>query len=227
MKNLNFFYQDIGTSSSAGVHVNLQEESKQKNIGIQNQPKFTLFKGKLWEHTMMRPDHQDSNALDNMKPWKRYCSHKFIISSCYGNDATDMQSRVARRFGLYHGMLMKLEKDGIMRDTLEGRYDANMVLVITRWMKRKGAGNLIDSEGRLIPKDPQPGVPRVGIPRPPRASMQDLYDRMGRMEIRQEAIERIEYRQETTTHMVRPVHSKISITAIHTTTTATAAKDDE
>ncbi|GKE97717.1 hypothetical protein Tco_0021068, partial [Tanacetum coccineum] len=55
--------------------------------------------------------------------------------------------------------------------------------------------DLIDSEGRLIPKDPQPGVPRVGIPRPLRASMQDLYDRMGRMEIRQEAIERIEYRQ--------------------------------
>ncbi|GJR53963.1 hypothetical protein Tco_1404484 [Tanacetum coccineum] len=54
---------------------------------------------------------------------------------------------------------------------------------------------LIDSEGRLIPEDPQPGVPRVGIPRPPRASMHDLYDRMGSMEIRQEAIERMEYRQ--------------------------------
>ncbi|GKC32188.1 hypothetical protein Tco_1039482 [Tanacetum coccineum] len=54
---------------------------------------------------------------------------------------------------------------------------------------------LIDSEGKLILKDPQPGVPRVGIPRPPRASMQDLYDRMGSMEIRQEAIERMEYRQ--------------------------------
>ncbi|GKA21166.1 hypothetical protein Tco_0701155 [Tanacetum coccineum] len=54
---------------------------------------------------------------------------------------------------------------------------------------------LIDSEGRLIPVDPQPGVPRVGIPRPPRASMQDLYDRMGSMEIRHEAIERMEYRQ--------------------------------
>ncbi|GKC76509.1 hypothetical protein Tco_1127283, partial [Tanacetum coccineum] len=37
---------------------------------------------------------------------------------------------------------------------------------------------LIDSEGKLIPEDPQSGVPRVGIPRPPRASMQDLYDRM-------------------------------------------------
>nr|GEY56435.1 hypothetical protein [Tanacetum cinerariifolium] len=32
----------------------------------------------------------------------------------------------------------------------------------------------------------KPGVPRVGIPRPSSASMQDLYDRMGRIEIRQE-----------------------------------------
>nr|GEV05934.1 hypothetical protein [Tanacetum cinerariifolium] len=39
------------------------------------------------------------------------------------------------------------------------------------------------------------GVPRVGIPRPSRASMQDLYNRMGRMEICQEAIEHIGYRQ--------------------------------
>nr|GEV24571.1 hypothetical protein [Tanacetum cinerariifolium] len=55
--------------------------------------------------------------------------------------------------------------------------------------------DLIDSKGKLIPEDPQPGVPRVGIPRPPRASMQDLYNRMGKIEIRQEAIERMEYRQ--------------------------------
>ncbi|GJR11761.1 hypothetical protein Tco_0794413 [Tanacetum coccineum] len=54
---------------------------------------------------------------------------------------------------------------------------------------------LIDSEGRLIPEDPQPGVLRVAIPRPPRASMQDLYDRMGSMEIRQEENERMEYKQ--------------------------------
>ncbi|GKC69462.1 hypothetical protein Tco_1115345 [Tanacetum coccineum] len=93
---------------------------------------------------------------------------------------------------------------------------ANMAWLIGRWMKRKGADDvvrslsapiycrdldmtplkdLIDSEGRLIPEDPQPGVPRVGIPRPPRAYMQDFYDRMGRMEIRQEDIERMEYRQ--------------------------------
>ncbi|GJU85395.1 hypothetical protein Tco_1292941 [Tanacetum coccineum] len=55
--------------------------------------------------------------------------------------------------------------------------------------------DLIDSEGKLIPEDPQLGVPRVGIPRPPRASMQDLYDSMGRIEIRQEAIDQMEYRQ--------------------------------
>nr|GEV51228.1 hypothetical protein [Tanacetum cinerariifolium] len=45
---------------------------------------------------------------------------------------------------------------------------------------------LIDSDSRLIPEDPHPCVPRVGIPRPPRASMHDLYDRISRMEIRQE-----------------------------------------
>nr|GEY47195.1 hypothetical protein [Tanacetum cinerariifolium] len=54
---------------------------------------------------------------------------------------------------------------------------------------------LIDSKSRLIPKDPQPGIPRVGIPRPRRASMWDSYDRMGRMEIRQKAIEWMEYRK--------------------------------
>ncbi|GJT18587.1 hypothetical protein Tco_0877293 [Tanacetum coccineum] len=55
--------------------------------------------------------------------------------------------------------------------------------------------DLIDSNGKLILEDPQPGVPRVGIHKPPRASMQDLYDRMGRMKICQDAIERIEYKQ--------------------------------
>ncbi|GKE22802.1 hypothetical protein Tco_1434314, partial [Tanacetum coccineum] len=31
--------------------------------------------------------------------------------------------------------------------------------------------DLTNSNGKLIPEDPQPGVPRVGIPRPPRASI--------------------------------------------------------
>nr|GFA11029.1 hypothetical protein [Tanacetum cinerariifolium] len=53
--------------------------------------------------------------------------------------------------------------------------------------------DLIDSDSKLIPEDPQPSVPRVRIPRPPRPPMQDLYDRMVRIEIRQEAIEHMEY----------------------------------
>ncbi|GJX13262.1 hypothetical protein Tco_0205020 [Tanacetum coccineum] len=41
---------------------------------------------------------------------------------------------------------------------------------------------LIDSEGRLIPKDLQPGVPRVAIPRPPRALMYvGVFEHMARV----------------------------------------------
>ncbi|GKC96886.1 hypothetical protein Tco_1162328, partial [Tanacetum coccineum] len=54
---------------------------------------------------------------------------------------------------------------------------------------------LIESQGRLIPEAPQADIPRVAIPRPSRASMQDLYERMCSMEIRQGAIERMAYRQ--------------------------------
>ncbi|GKB91441.1 hypothetical protein Tco_0963713 [Tanacetum coccineum] len=239
----------------------------------------------LKEHTIMRPDHQDPNAQDNMKPWKRYCFHKFTTSFCYGKDVAEMQSleiddmlrirlreagsdeeiftsskkiikfrlggrahsltllEFAIRLGLYQAVELKEEgfnvyfEGGLRNDDnfnaqdywttgydkiqkydlwLLSMFDArhqngyaNVAWVIARWMKRKGAGtqkesqifyagciiDLIDFEGKLIPEDPQSGVPRVGIPRPPRASMQDLYDRMGRMEIRQEAIEQMEYRQ--------------------------------
>ncbi|GKC35221.1 hypothetical protein Tco_1047605 [Tanacetum coccineum] len=75
------------------------------------------------------------------------------------------------------------------------RYDKVKKNVAFKDLKTTTLRDLIDFDGKLILEDPQPGVPRVGIPRPPRASMQDLYDRIGRMEICQEAIERIEYRQ--------------------------------
>ncbi|GJY11834.1 hypothetical protein Tco_0381143, partial [Tanacetum coccineum] len=70
-----------------------------------------------------------------------------------------------------------------------------MAWLIARYFDTTTLRESTDSEGRLIPEDPQPGVPRVGIPRPPRVSMQDLYDRMGSIKIRQEATERMEYRQ--------------------------------
>ncbi|GJZ50118.1 hypothetical protein Tco_0604308 [Tanacetum coccineum] len=288
---------------------------------------------KLWEHTMMKHDHQETSALDNMKQWKKCCIHKFITCFYYGEDATrmlrcdgeiddmlrirlleaesneeiftsvawiraininepiyaklchkfystyefdevcasnELQTKkiikfrrggraysltlleFARRLGLYHAD--ELDEDGfnvyfeggdytlkLTRETnFDGcNYDQNdltyletcdkerlekemapkrkvkFVVVIARksrvltydvlrslsapvycrYLGTTTLRELIDFESRPIPEDPQPGVPRVGIPRPPRASMQDLYDRMGRMEIRQEAIERMEYMQ--------------------------------
>nr|GEV75553.1 hypothetical protein [Tanacetum cinerariifolium] len=49
--------------------------------------------------------------------------------------------------------------------------------------------------GRLITKTLMPGAPRVAMPIPPRPSMQDLYDKMCNMEIRQGVVERMDYRQ--------------------------------
>ncbi|GJV96982.1 hypothetical protein Tco_1548559 [Tanacetum coccineum] len=227
----------------------------------------------LWEHTMMRPDHQDTNALDNLKPWKKYCFHKFTMSFCYGKVATEKQSReiddmlriklreaksneeiftsmawirafninepiyaelchefystyefdevcvddelktkkiikfrlggrahnltlleFARRLGLYHAD--ELEKDGFDVYFQRGlRSDDHFKRSENNKFGYDYLRDFIDSKGRLIPEDPQLGVPGVGIPRPPRASMQDLYDRIGRMEMRQEDIERMEYRQ--------------------------------
>nr|GEV25938.1 hypothetical protein [Tanacetum cinerariifolium] len=51
-------------------------------------------------------------------------------------------------------------------------------LVYCRDLDTTKLRELIESESRLILEDPRPGVPRVSIPRPPSASMQDFYDRM-------------------------------------------------
>ncbi|GKC59625.1 hypothetical protein Tco_1087223 [Tanacetum coccineum] len=234
---------------------------------------------RLKEHTIIRPDNQDPNAQDNMKPWKRYCFHTFTMSFCYGKDVAEMQSlgcvkldRMKRyllrwlglglsilmspfmpnfamsfillmnlmKLGLYQAVELKEEgfnvyfEGGLRNDdnfnaqdywlrisreenlglsrshtsTIRNpilrvihkmityglcqrttgydkiqKYDLwflsmfdarhqngyeNVAWVITRWMKRKGAGTQKESQIFC-------GVPRVGIPRPPRASMQDLY----------------------------------------------------
>ncbi|GKC32647.1 hypothetical protein Tco_1039941 [Tanacetum coccineum] len=182
---------------------------------------------------MMRLDHHDPNALDNMKPWKKYCFYKFTMSSCYGKDVTEMQSlelchkvystyefdevcaddelqtkkiikfrlgvrahslnllEFARRLGLYQAV--ELEEEGFNVYFERGlrsdeHFNAQDYWTMTKDVVRSLSApiflrdldtttlrDLIESEGKLIPEDPQPGVPRVGIPRPPRASMQDLY----------------------------------------------------
>ncbi|GKD86029.1 hypothetical protein Tco_1357183 [Tanacetum coccineum] len=89
----------------------------------------------------------------------------------------------ARRLGLYHAK--ELDEDGF-----DVYFQGGLHNLDTTTLRE-----LIDSEGRLIPEDPQPSVPRVGITRPPRASKKDLYKRMCNMEIRQGAIKRMSSRK--------------------------------
>ncbi|GJV49992.1 hypothetical protein Tco_1440204 [Tanacetum coccineum] len=285
----------------------------------------------LWEETMMKPDHQDPNALDKTKQWKSYCFHKFIMNSYYEKVATEMRSleiddmlRIKLRESesneeiftfvawirafnikepiyskLCHGFYSTYEFDKVYAGdelpqiikfrlgghahnlTFDDHFNAqeywlsisreedlslsrshastirNLILrvihkmityglcqrttgydkiqkndlwllsmfdarhqygyandgcgckvdevTLRRWYSKGESDSLdldtttlrelINSKGRLIPEDLQLGVPRVGILRPPRASMQYLYERMGNMEIHQGAIERMFYRQ--------------------------------
>ncbi|GKF16466.1 hypothetical protein Tco_0061384, partial [Tanacetum coccineum] len=89
--------------------------------------------------------------------------------------------------------IMKIDrKTRVLSDEVITSWSA---LIYCRDMDTTTLRELIDSEGRLIPEDPQLVVPRVAISRPPRASMQDLYERMGSIDIHQGAIERMAYRQ--------------------------------
>nr|GEY35553.1 retrotransposon Orf1 [Tanacetum cinerariifolium] len=229
---------------------------------------------------MMRPDHQDPNAQDNMKPWKRafninepiYVEFCYEFYSTYDFDEVcaddELQTKkiikfrlgeraynltlleFARRLGLYQTIELEEEafnvyfEGGLRSDEHFNAQDywlsigqeenlslsrshtsniRNLILrvihkMITYSLCQRMTGydkiqkndiwllsmfdakhqnrvltedvvrslsasfyyrdldtitlkELIDSDGKLILEDPQPGVPRVGIPRPPRASM--------------------------------------------------------
>ncbi|GJT62666.1 hypothetical protein Tco_1006199, partial [Tanacetum coccineum] len=72
-----------------------EEEAAQSTLAaltILDSIKYILGSTKLWEETMLKPDHQDPNALDNLKPWSRYCFYKFIMIFYYGKVATTRRS---------------------------------------------------------------------------------------------------------------------------------------
>ncbi|GJR45093.1 hypothetical protein Tco_1313196 [Tanacetum coccineum] len=249
MENLNFFYQNIGTFSSAGGHLT-QEEAAKEAISIKISRKFALLEEEgfnvYFEGGLRSDEH--FNAQDY---WLSISREEHLgLSRSHTSTIKNQILRVIHKMITYGLCQRTTRYDNVQKNDMwllsmfDARHQngyANVAWVIARWMKRKEAGtqkeiqiccgqfilklarkcrvltedvvrslsaliycrdldmttlrDLIDSEGRLIPEDPQPGVPRVGIPRPPRASMQDLYDRMGWMEIRQEAIEQMEYRQ--------------------------------
>ncbi|GJW62952.1 hypothetical protein Tco_0114836 [Tanacetum coccineum] len=94
----------------------------------------------------------------------------------------------AKRLGLYN--LKEIEEEGFDVYFLGGlhsdeHFKSSRVLVKHQAFDTTTLRELIDFEGRLIPKVPELGLSRVVIPRPLRASMQDLYERMSCIEIRQ------------------------------------------
>ncbi|GJY43847.1 hypothetical protein Tco_0432060 [Tanacetum coccineum] len=75
----------------------------------------------------------------------------------------------------------------------------NVAWLMAKWLKRKESEakeiELISPDGRLIAEDPVLGVPRVAMPKGLHPSMQDLYDKMGNIDIRQGTLERMARRQ--------------------------------
>nr|GEU99345.1 hypothetical protein [Tanacetum cinerariifolium] len=141
----------------------------------------------LWEETMMKPDHQDPNALDNEKSWKRLGLYHFGELDEDGFDVYFQGGlRSDDHFNAQECWLSISQEENLSLSRSHASTIRNLILrvmhkMITMACVRGLLGldmttlrKFIDSEGRLIPEDPQPGVSRVGIPRPPRASMQDF-----------------------------------------------------
>ncbi|GJX96934.1 hypothetical protein Tco_0352732 [Tanacetum coccineum] len=71
---------------------------------------------------------------------------------------------------------------------------ANVTWLIAKWMKKKEVGTqtldanilreLIGSNGRLIPEEIAPNIPRVVTPRAPQPTTSDLYDKISQLETR-------------------------------------------
>ncbi|GKA04784.1 retrotransposon ORF1 [Tanacetum coccineum] len=124
---------------------------------------------------------------------------KFRLRGC-GHSLTLLE--FALRLGIYNSAQIRKEgfefvtrlakKMGMLTDEV---LDGMSAPIYCRSLDATTFRELIGPNGRLIDEDPSPGVPRVAMPRPPRPTMQDLSDRMGRMEIRQDVLERMSRRQ--------------------------------
>ncbi|GJR37611.1 hypothetical protein Tco_1213295 [Tanacetum coccineum] len=83
---------------------------------------------RLWEETMLKPDHLEPNALDNMKQWNRYCFHKFIMSSYYRRVATMRRS-------LVNGMGCDGEIDDTLRIKLREAESNEEIFTYVAWIR--------------------------------------------------------------------------------------------
>ncbi|GJV38172.1 hypothetical protein Tco_1410649 [Tanacetum coccineum] len=133
---------------------------------------------RLKEHTIMRPGHQDPNAQDNMKPWKKMGCDGVIddmlrIRFCEVGSDEEIFTSVAwiRAFNINEPIYVEICHE------FYSTYEFDEECANDELQSKK----IIKFE-TLTLRDFDP-------------TLMDLYDRMGRMEIRQEAIERMKYRQ--------------------------------
>nr|GEW82705.1 reverse transcriptase domain-containing protein [Tanacetum cinerariifolium] len=136
-------------------------------------------KNKLWMMSMFEAKHQNgyANVAWLMVKWlkRKGDGSKKDSMICCGK------------------LIMKItRKTRLLTDEVLNSLSA---LTYCRALDTTTLKELIDSEGRLILEVPASGVLRVAVPRDLRPSMQDLYNQMGSMEIRQGAIERMTYRK--------------------------------
>ncbi|GJZ33456.1 DNA helicase PIF1, ATP-dependent [Tanacetum coccineum] len=200
MENLNLFYQDIVPSSSAGGYLT-QEEAAKEALTIRISQKFALLE-------------EERHVIETMAYHDKY---KKILDEIWKNKVELDGKTVERRWRNQpkeHTIMRPDHHDPNAQDNTKQWKNYCFHKFTTSFCYRKGVSEklslgwdyikrfemdnlwvLTEDVGKLILEDPQLGVPRVGIPRPPMASMQDLYDRIDRIEICQDAMERMEYRQ--------------------------------
>nr|GEU47773.1 hypothetical protein [Tanacetum cinerariifolium] len=139
---------------------------------------------RLWEEKMMKPDHQEPNILDNMKPWKRlglYHAEELdeegfdvyfkggVIKTQQGVGTQRERERERESLICCGWFITKLARKGWVLSDEVLRSLSSMIYY--RDLDTTTLRELIDSKGRLILEDPQIDVHRVAIPRAQRASM--------------------------------------------------------
>ncbi|GKA38242.1 hypothetical protein Tco_0730793 [Tanacetum coccineum] len=128
-----------------------------------------------------------SHASTNRKPIMRVLQ-KMILYGLLDEKERSWESERE------HDLLWSFHQAYGMKDDLSV-LNVLSALTYCRALDRITLRELIGSNGRLITEAPMPGAPRIAMPVPLRPSMQDLYDRMGNIEIRQGVVERKAYRQ--------------------------------
>ncbi|GJU72611.1 hypothetical protein Tco_1264016 [Tanacetum coccineum] len=127
------------------------------------------LKNNLWLLSMFEAKHQDgyANVAWLIAKWLKRNGVGTQKESmiCCGQFVT----KIAKRLGVLTDEVL----NGLSAPTYYRSLDAITLK------------ELIYSNGRLIPEDPSPSVPRFAMSRAPRPTINDLYDRMGRLEIRQ------------------------------------------